>query len=187
MLNLLDFGALSVCCFMHLAPGWRGEGALDGPVGEAVMQRVLRYASFTSPILQGHRSSKVRHDPIRALVSVLRGATDPAHVAGFVIATVVDPVDLETRRGTTPNISQEIRERVTPPFTHRNAAPAPEVEVSGASLVTPGVHVAPRLVFLRLPATQGLAVGSPGHFPDLCSETPATFCVPASEALCRNG
>ena len=186
MIVQLDTAASVASCSVGFAPSRCREGALDSPMGKPIIQRILRNAGFMSPILEGHGTAAVCHDPVRAFVAVLLGAANPMNVARLIVAHVVNPVELESRRGATPNIRQEVVEGMPPSITNRDTATTPKVEVSSTSPVTSGLHVCPGSILLRRPAAKGLPVGRSICLSALCPETAATPCIAASQAVSRD-
>lgn len=126
----------------------------------------------------------------RALPAIVRLflSRRPSHIAGRVIAVIVDAVHGVSRRRSRPDVSDECSEIVQPFFGYANAPPAVSPEVFDRRIVTASLHARPNAVFGSAePALNRRAsVGELGFRRPLSLETPATLRVTGAEFVNRH-
>lgn len=82
-----------------------------------------------------------------ARVVVLHNASRPSHVAGFVVAVIVDAVKRQFRRWPLADVCEEGGKTLAPTFANLNASPAVIAERFLLLIVTARFHALPQLIF----------------------------------------
>lgn len=138
----------------------RCEGSVAGPSPtDTCADSVCGKAGSLCPFRDGQRFLVVGEQATGFTVSCLLCCRCPSHVAGFIVAIIVDPIQRMLGRRRRSCVGKERDERCSPLLTDFDS-PAPIARVRiGAWAVTSTDHPIPRSVFLRtvhpMPAREG--------------------------------
>jgi hypothetical protein len=110
------------------------------------------------PLLQVHGNAVMSKHSITTSVIRLLFGSRPTAVARFVVAVVVDPVNLVLGRWLASHIFQEVRERVEPSLTDCNAALPVAVITAVGFAKTSSAHGYPRAILWRGKSSQAFAM-----------------------------
>lgn len=129
---------------------WRGQGFVEWPPAlQACMDRGVRGADSSCPVLNREAFAVALQPAVRSRVPHLLEARRPAHVAGFVAARIVDPIQGVPAARPWTDVAQERLKRFGPGGTDGDPATAvPAVRIV-AGIIAAGFHREPVLIRRR--------------------------------------
>lgn len=91
-------------------------------------------------------------------IHALRMFVGPAHIAGFIVSVIVDPIDRISHGRRATNIVQKLLERKIPRRAHGDSSTAVVLVVVGLGVVAASFYFAPAVVFATGLTMAALAV-----------------------------
>lgn len=122
---------------------------------QVTAQGAARASQLPRPLGDGLRAIIVCETNVHAPIVELVDRQRPANVPRFVVAVVVDPVELVAAARPRPHVGDEVGERRVPSLAHANPAASVVLVTRRTRLVTADPHVDPDSVL----AAGGTAVG----------------------------
>ena len=145
----------------------------------------MRDASFGNPSSKYHCFATKCKYAVCSLIAVLFFSGAPSYIARFVVAIIVNSVELIAFVCGLANVSKKIRKGFTPFFTDHNTSPPPEVVISVRRPIASANHVLPCEVGFRA-FCASMAVRSSGYFARFVTKTSATFCVATFKTIAQH-